>query len=123
MIKILNLTRHEATEDQIKDGVIEPSKEDKETLKRLLTFEYIPTGYDIAKVAKEIVNISKKYDTISCMIGGPGYLLSSLERELKKEGKMPLYSFTKRVIQEEYKEDGTVVKTGVFKHIGFVSPP
>lgn len=55
------------------------------------------------------------------MIGGAPYLMAPLEAELKKLGIEPVYAFSERVSEETVQADGTVVKTNVFKHVGFVS--
>jgi len=54
------------------------------------------------------------------MIGGAPYLMSSLEKELRRWGLVPVYAFSKRECVEEQKEDGSVVKRTVFKFEGFI---
>ena len=54
------------------------------------------------------------------MIGGAPYLMSALENALMAVGIKPLYSFSERVSMEETIADGTVRKTNVFRHVGFV---
>ena len=41
-MQIMNLTQHNATEDQLKAGVYEPSPEIKKLISELLTFEELP---------------------------------------------------------------------------------
>ena len=55
------------------------------------------------------------------MIGGAPYLMPALEKELIALGIEPVYSFSERVSEETVQADGSVVKTNVFKHVGFVS--
>ena len=55
------------------------------------------------------------------MIGGAPYFMSTLEKKLKEYGIKPLYSFSKRIVEEsEDKDTGEVVKKTIFKHLGFV---
>ena len=54
------------------------------------------------------------------MIGGAPWLSEPLERALKREGFRPVYAFSKRISVEETLPDGTVKKTQVFRHEGFV---
>ena len=83
-MKILNLTQHKATPEQITAGVIEPAEEDKQMIQKLLTFKDLPTPEEIYEKVK------------------------------------PLYAFSKREVVEEQLPDGSVRKTQVFKHLGFV---
>ena len=48
--------------------------------------------------------------------------MAQLERRLRKVGIIPLYSFTERVSVEETLPDGSVKKSSVFKHAGWVDP-
>jgi hypothetical protein len=54
------------------------------------------------------------------MIGGAGWLTSSLEDSLRSAGIKPMHSFSRREAGEERLPDGSVRKTQVFRHIGFV---
>lgn len=54
------------------------------------------------------------------MIGGAPYLMAPLERMLKKSGYRPVYSFSERRSVEETLPDGSVKKTAVFAHVGWV---
>ena len=38
---ILNITQHKATKEQIADGIVQPSADDKVTIERILTFDKI----------------------------------------------------------------------------------
>jgi len=114
---ILNLTQHDATEEQLKAGVVEPTKEDKAWVRQLLTFNEIPSKNDIVRRAKELSEVAEEY--IECekaMIGGAPFLMPSLEYYLKKKGVVPVYSFSKIIVEDR---DG--VKISKFKFEGFVS--
>ena len=119
---ILNLTNHPATPDQILGGVFEP------TVKRQVTdrldFKTLPTKQEILDRAKALARIasSSAYPGLKfAMIGGAPYLMPELEKSLRRVGITPLYSFSERVSEEVHQADGSVTKTNVFKHIGFVT--
>ena len=119
-MEVLNLTRHYSTPEQRNDGVIEPTEEDKQRIRELLTFDEIPTVKEIKERAEELADIAETYDVRAAMIAGAPFILSSLENALKKRGIAPLYSFATREAVEEQLPDGTVVKKSLFKHLGFV---
>jgi len=122
-MKILNLTQHAPTPEQVAAGVVEP-EEGKKKIQRLLTFEDLPTAEEIQERAEALARVAevltKEYGHDSVMIGGAPYLMSALEKALKERGIKPLYAFSKREVVEETLPDGSVKKTQVFKHQGFV---
>ena len=120
MATILNLTQHTPTTEQLEAGVVELPVEHKEVLKGLLDFAELPTHEGILARAIAITALARGAGVTQVMIGGAPYLMGALEATLKDNGIKPLYSFTQRVSVESMKEDGTVVKTAIFKHIGFV---
>ena len=115
---ILNLTQHAPTADQITAGVVEPA--DKAALQALLTFEEMPTVQEILQHASELGEIARKSGLPAAMIGGAPFFMGPLERALKEVGVQALYSFTKRESADVKLPDGSVKKTQVFKHVGFV---
>jgi len=54
------------------------------------------------------------------MIGGAPYLMATLEKALREVGLNPIYAFSQRVSIDKENPDGSVTKTMVFKHLGFV---
>ena len=119
-MKILNLTQHMATPEQVVMGVFEP--ENKTRIQELLTFNSLPTREEINDRAMAIASYAGcQTDCTHAMIGGAPYLMPALEHALTFQGITPLYSFTERVSVETVQPDGTVKKTAVFKHIGFVA--
>jgi len=118
-MRILNLTQHKPTPEQVSAGVVEPAEEDKQTIRNALTFDDLPTAEKIERRAQALAKVAKRYCD-SAMIGGAPYLMSALERALKERGIKPLYAFSKREVVEEQLSDGSVKKTQVFKHLGFV---
>lgn len=116
--KILNLTQHPATLEQIAAGVIEP--EDKDLVKYSLEFKTIPTKTDMIWSAVELVNLVKKSGCTKVMIGGAPFFMCTLEAYLIDNDIQPMYAFSERVSEEEIQTDGGVKKVSKFKHVGFV---
>ncbi len=119
-MKILNLTQHQATPEQIRAGVAEPDDYLKGKIRTALTFLDRPDQENIRKRAEELALIALTEEVKFAMIGGAPYLMADLETALLKREITPLYSFSKRVV-EEVKEGDTVKKIAVFKHGGFIS--
>lgn len=115
---ILNLTQHVATPEQATLGVIEPA--DKKAVQELLTFFSLPTADYLRERANKLARLAKEQGATSAMIGGAGYFMPYLERALMQKGITPLHAFTVRDVVETVKADGSVEKTAVFKHAGFV---
>lgn len=119
---IVNLTQHNATNDQIDAGVFNVDYDHNELdyLRSLLTFDSIPTIEDMQQRADEISKIALRTNVKKAMIGGAPFFMGYLETALKSVGIQPLYAFSQRVSVETTAEDGTVTKQNVFKHMGFV---
>lgn len=132
MKKILNLTQHNATPEQVAQGVVEPSPTNKARIIELLTFDDIPDLAQISERARELGKIvwdefgikdDNDAQSAECiaMIGGAPYLMPALHFVLAMEFyTTPLFAFSKRVSEEKVNPDGSVTKTQVFKHLGFV---
>ena len=117
MKRIINLTQHPASAEQKEAGVIDLPKDS--VLFDALTFNELPTKEVIETRAKLIAGIALTNDATHAMIGGAPYLMGALETALKSRGVQPLYAFSERVSIEK-EVNGEVVKTSVFKHLGFV---
>lgn len=117
---ILNLTQHPTTPEQIAAGVIEPR--DKERVRELLTFSQLPSTEELVEVADMLAVIAREHDAKQAMIGGAPFFMSALEEALELAGIQPLYAFSMRECVEEPQADGSVRKTNVFRHAGFVRP-
>ena len=117
-MKILNLTQHAATPDQIAAGVVEPA--DKELVQALITFDELPSAKEVEAKAKALAQMAgyDGYDTV--MIGGAPYFMAPLEKALREQGIKPLYAFSKRESVEEKQADGSVKKIQMFRHAGWV---
>jgi len=131
--QILNLTQHYATPDQVKAGVVEPPAEAKARIRRLLTFTSLPSYGEVERRAEELAELAVEILTdpdfpwicggqnwMSVMIGGAPYLMAPLERALLRRGLRPLYAFSLREMVEEPQPDGSVRKTMVFRHLGWI---
>lgn len=116
---ILNLTQHQATNEQVSAGVVEPHN--KAEVQKLLTFHTLPSKEELDERAKELAMIAKSSGTSIAMIGGAPFFMSCFERALVECGITPLYAFSERVSVETTNDDGTVTKQNVFKHVGFVN--
>ena len=119
-MKIVNLTQHLATAEQTASGVVNLDGIALNTLKENLTFMEIPSRDGIIDRANLIVGLALANGAEAAMIGGAPYLMPVLEQALWKRGITPLYSFTQRETVEKIGENGWVIKTAIFKHIGFV---
>ena len=115
--KIVNLTQHPSSAEQKEAGVFDLPKDS--VLFDALTFNELPSKEAIETRAKLIAGIALTNDATHAMIGGAPYLMSALETALKSRGVQPLYAFSERVSVEK-EVNGEVVKTSVFKHLGFV---
>lgn len=118
-MKIVNLTQHMATPEQVSAGVFEPA--DKDKVKALITFTSAPESADMAERAEELARIALDEGAEAGMIGGAPYFMAPLERALKAAGVRPCYSFTERRATETTDPaTGEVHKTQVFVHAGWV---
>ena len=89
----INLTLNDATVDQLAAGIVEPNLEDKEEIKRLLSFQFPPNYVELCQRAVKLAVLASQYDQSSAMIDGPNFLMSKLELELKWLNIQPIYSF------------------------------
>lgn len=130
MEKILNLTQHTATPEQVAQGVVDLSPKGRKWLGEWLTFETLPTGVVIWERAEVVADIAAGdsmvvIETLGAgysyaMIGGAPFLMSSLESALIARSITPLYAFSVRESTEQTQPDGTVRKVNTFRHAGWV---
>lgn len=127
---ILNLTQHAATPEQVAAGVVDLPADERAALAALLTFDALPGAEEIRARAHDIAELAC-YNGLGgdegddphparAMVGGAPYLMGALEAELRARHIEPVYAFTRRVVVERAQPDGTVAKTAVFRHEGFV---
>lgn len=122
---ILNLTQHPASPEQLAEGVVNPEA-NKGMIKGALTFGEIPAQGEIKERAEMLAELAAttifemEIECHKVLIGGAPYLMGALELALKEEGLQPVYAFSERASVEITEPDGSVVKTNVFKHKGFI---
>lgn len=116
-MRIINLTQHEATPDQIAAGVVEPSSSAKERIKKLLTFDELPSLDELFNRSYKLAEFAETYTY--AMIGGAPYLMRNLELALEEAGVTPCYAFSVRRSEEITLPNGAVEKKVVFRHLGF----
>ena len=127
-MNILNLTQHPATPEQVDAGVLDLSKEHRAVLSGWLTFNTCPTGREITDRADLIAQaasgdsktVTAPLGVTFALIGGAPFLMSALENALIERGITPMYAFSVRESAEQIMTNGSVIKTNVFKHVGFV---
>lgn len=132
MNRILNLTQHTATVDQLAAGVVELTPEAKRRIVELLTFETIPTPFQVRGRSYEIAGLAAWEFIVPptettegvrythAMIGGAPYLMAPLESALRAHGITPVYAFSVRESIDQPQPDGSVRKVATFRHAGFV---
>ena len=131
-IKIINITQHHATPEQIAAGVVEVKNEPwRDAMLALLTFDNLPSRKEIGDRAYLLAAMISRYDMSDAddddveypryaMIGGAPFFMSELEAALRNYHIVPMYAFSRRESVEEIQGDGSVRKTAVFRHVGFV---
>lgn len=121
---MLNLTQHALTAEQWRDGAVEPEPDVKAEIQKLITFdrsvmEHPEQIWNRAKALTAL--IKREYPLVNqAVVGGALYFMPALVRELKEAGIQPFFSYTDRVSTETQNPDGSVTKTLVFKHLGWV---
>lgn len=118
MKSILNLTQHAATAEQVTAGVVEPA--DKGMVQTLITFDELPTMEQVRASAEAVAELAAHAGASAAMIGGAPFFMGPLEVALRNRGVTPLYAFSRREAADVTQADGSVKKTQVFRHVGFV---
>ena len=121
---IWNLTQHDATPDQIEAGVADLPSGTKQQIRALLTFDSLPTQEEIEDRAfgiwAAVAALRIIQDDDKIMIGGAPFLMPALQQRLLWNWQTPVYAFSKRESVDVPQSDGSVRKTAIFKHAGFV---
>lgn len=115
---MMNLTQHNLTQEQVSVGIVEPPN--KEYVKKLLTFDSLPTVKDLENRSISLANYASLQNVDSVLIGGAVYLMPYLIRELNRRGIKAYYSFSKRESKDITLKDGAVKKIVSFKHCGLI---
>ena len=131
---IINLTQHRSTDEQKKAGVVDlpAGSPERHDLLLLLTFDNIPSKKEIEDRAHDIALLAVHNNLggeenddphpLYAMIGGAPFLMSALEGALRDQGVEPMYAFSRRESIEKPDGKGGVIKSAVFRHMGFVKP-
>ena len=128
IMRILNLTQHPATPEQVAAGIVDLTPAQRVFVSQWLTFEDVPTRRQINSraallaqaAANDSVGVGEVGQFDAAMIGGAPYLMGPLEEALLAQDIKPLYAFSRRESVETIAADGSVTKTNVFRHAGFV---
>lgn len=129
-IAVINATQHASTAEQVAAGVYRDLN-----VSQWLTFDELPSQLEMEFHADEIGSIiweahseemkanfiEPREEPCYAMIGGAPWFMPVLERVLRDNyGIRPIYAFSKRESVEEVQADGSVRKTAVFRHAGFI---
>lgn len=126
---VLNLTQHLASPEQVEAGVQNVPSFDREALRALLTFTELPTRQEVEWRARDLALFAHNWVRASgdepdsgykVMIGGAPFLMEPLVNALRRWEFAPVFAFSKRESVDVVQEDGSVRKTAVFRHLGFV---
>lgn len=118
---LLNMTQHDATPEQKADGVVDiPDMEVRKLVRRVLTFEELPTQAQIEERAELLATVVQELGYRAALIGGAPYLMPELEQALTRHGILPCYSFSIRESTEKVSAGGNVRKITVFRHLGLI---
>jgi len=142
--KILNLTQHRATPEQLAAGVVDLLEWEQAEVARLLTFDTLPTRADLKERANELAEFAREALLVRespavrdqmmnevidagpgvcfgyVMVGGAGFFMPFLERALEEYQVGVRHAFSVRESVEETLPDGSVRKINIFRHVGFV---
>lgn len=120
-MRLINLTQHSLTFEQIAGNeVFRKEATAGDIVCDRLTFNEIPTHEEMEQRALELARLASQHAAEGAIIGGAGYFMPYLEKELLKLNIIPMYSFTRRESVEKKNADGSITKTSIFKHIGWV---
>lgn len=101
-MNIINLTQYPTTAEMKKLGIVDLKESAYKTLLRHLVFMEYPDKARIKEAAKNIATLaytaSVAYNADKALIGGTPFLMSSLEKALKKLGIQPVYLFDNKLI-------------------------
>lgn len=128
-VVVLNITNHNLTSEQLHDlnnlfGNVSVQEMPSE-LKSL--WSNINPYWDRDAVQKNVIipilewagGIKNSHDAVVAIVQGESVATCITVNELKLNGITPLAATTQRVSAEITKEDGTVQKTNIFKHVRF----
>lgn len=115
-MSILNLTQHKLDNlaphfdpsELLEEGVFDADDETRALIRRLLTFDELPSQREIVETAEQLAEIAEDLDVEAAMIGGPPWLMAELEAALVEAGVLPMYAFNWHD-NERFSYEGLVV--------------
>lgn len=125
-MKIINLTQHLATPEQLAAGVVDLPPGLLAEARKIMTFHELPPPTELYERADALVDLVHRYNdgapvmAHAVMIGGSPFFMAPLHIAILEAGFRPLYAFSRRESVEETLPDGSVKKISVFRHAGFV---
>lgn len=129
---IFNLTQHQATPEQIAQGLVEPDAETKKEIQDLLTFTAADIQADkVAERAEALVELLQEHWNVSAncrfdkrvLIGGLPAMMRPLVNILENKNYIPMFAHSDRVSVDQPQADGSVKKVAVFQHQFFYPAP
>lgn len=119
MKKILNLSNHVLTQEQIAElssmgyEIVELNAEDKQRWSQLNLNNYENVVYRIMEAEETRYNVDCFH-----VAGFPPAVVLAVNTAFHL-GKRSVYAYSERVSEEVHQPDGTVKKMNIFKHLGF----
>ena len=120
----LNITQHPASPEQLAAGVINAG--DRAMLSAAMTFDSLPYDGQVTVRAETLAGWAALQKTPDgekfkrALIGGVPFLMAPLIAALRKVEIEPVFAFSVRDSVESVQADGSVRKTAIFRHGGFV---
>ena len=119
-MKIYNLTQHELTEEQKRDGIQELPGARGTRVRELLTFNSLPTPREVQQRADHLAELAEQAGAEGAMLGGAPFLMPLLTQSLQRRGIRTFYAFSQRRSTEVRTADDRVEKRCVFCYEGLV---
>lgn len=118
-MRILNLTQHRCTREQLEDGIENVLEKHRDQLERLLTFPSDYTLTCLSLSAKALAQLAHQLGYEAVMIGGMPALMSHLEREMMAMDISVGYARSERVSIDKPLPDGSgTEKVSIFRYCG-----
>lgn len=130
-VRVINLTQHTFSQEQLAEFKAAGVKDENiidtnDEIKALITFNGDIDVEIIRERANNVRDYVKKfldYDNNVvgyALTGGAPFFQAAVNEACRINGFVAMASYSERVSQERVQADGTIVKSSVFKHKGFV---
>lgn len=129
MSGVLNLTQHAASPDQVAAGVLDLPADERDAVAALLTFDLCPDAAEVVDRAADLAEIAALSSAWPgdgapadgrVMVGGAPWLMAPLVAALQALYLVPVFAFSRRESVDTVQPDGSVRKSAVFRHAGWV---